>query len=178
MLTVSARIRHRLYRLLQGYAESRYYPLVTGVVALLCAVGFVPFVPVLLVAVLLSSRQWWSIALFTSLGSAAGGLIVLMIFHHLGWIQVMNAHPEWFEGEVWLWMIAWLSDYGLWALAMIAATPFPQSPALLFLAMTEQSWWFIWLALAGGKLIKYGGTAFLVRYFPSRLGWLRRRVGL
>lgn len=167
-------IQQRLKTLLEKYVVSRYYPVITGVVAFGCALAFIPFVPVLILAVLLSPSQWWLIGFFTSIGSAMGGVMLILIFHQIGWLQVMTAHPEWFESEAWQVMITWLTDYGVWALAFIGATPFPQSPALLFLAMVEQSWWSVLLALAGGKFIKYGFVAYLVCYFPSKLVWWRR----
>jgi len=163
------KIHNHIQRLLQRYALNRYYPVFTGGVACGCAVSAIPFVPVLIAAVLLSPLQWRSITVFTSLGSALGGLLVLLIFHHLGWVQVMEAHPEWFASSIWQMMLRWLTEWGVWALAVIAATPLPQSPALFFLAMTDQSWWGMWAALAGGKLLKYGSVAYLTRYFPERI---------
>jgi len=167
-------IQDRIRSILQRNAVHRYYPLLTGVIACGCAISAIPFVPVLIAAVLLSPTQWRSITIFTSMGSALGGVVVLLIFHHLGWVYVMQSHPEWFESDMWHWMLQWLTQWGVWALAVIAATPFPQSPALFFLAMTEQSWWAMWAALAGGKLLKYGLVAYLCCYFPQKLGWLKR----
>jgi membrane protein YqaA with SNARE-associated domain len=168
------KIHNHIQRLLKRHALNHYYPAFTGVIACGCAVSAIPFVPVLIAAVLLSPMQWRMITIFTSLGSALGGLLVLIIFHHLGWVQVMEAHPEWFANDIWQMMLRWLSEWGVWALAVIAATPLPQSPALFFLAMTDQSWWGMWAALAGGKLLKYGSVAYLTRYFPERI--LRMRL--
>lgn len=168
------KIHAYLQSLLQRHAMGRFYPLFTGAVACGCAVSAIPFVPVLIAAVLISPQQWRSIAIFTSMGSAFGGLIVLLIFHQLGWVYIMQSHPEWFNNDIWQLMLHWLTDWGIWALVLIAATPLPQSPALFFLAMTDQSWWGLWAALAGGKLLKYGSVAYLTRYFPERLGRYRR----
>lgn len=167
-------IHKKIQSLLQCYASGRYYPVVTGIVACGCAIGAIPFVPVLIAAVLLAPSHWRSIALFTSMGSALGGLIILFVFHNLGWVQVMQAHPDWFTSPGWQLMLSWLTQWGIWALALIAATALPQTPALLFLAMTEQPWWSMWLALAGGKILKYGSVAYLTRYFPERIAHYRQ----
>jgi membrane protein YqaA with SNARE-associated domain len=167
------KIHAYLQSLLQRHAVTTYYPAFTGLVACGCAVSAIPFVPVLMAAVLISPAQWRSISLFTSMGSALGGVLVLIIFHHLGWVQVMESHPEWFASDMWQMMLHWLTDWGVWALAVIAATPLPQSPALFFLAMTDQSWWAMWGALAGGKLIKYGSVAYLTARFPEKLAQFR-----
>lgn len=172
---INRQLYQRIHDFLQLRVHNRFYPLFTGLVAIGCSVGAIAFVPVLMVAVYLSPRRWHWIALFTSLGSALGGLIVLLLLHHLGWSQVMHAHPEWFTNEAWQLMLNWLSEWGIWALTIIAATPFPQTPALLFLAMTEQSWWSMWLALAAGKLLKYGSVAYLTYQFPERLQHYRQR---
>jgi membrane protein YqaA with SNARE-associated domain len=168
------KIHAYLQLLLQRHAYGKYYPAFTGLVACGCAVSAIPFVPVLMAAVLISPRQWVSIALFTSMGSALGGVFLLLIFHHLGWIYIMQNHPQWFNTQLWQLMLQWLSAWGVWALALIAATPLPQSPALFFLAMTDQSWWGMWAALVTGKLIKYGSVAYLTRYFPERLSRFRK----
>lgn len=168
-------IHQRLHDFLEARVHSRFYPLFTGVVAIACSVSAIAFVPVLMVAVYLSPQRWHWIALFTSTGSALGGLIVLLLFHHLGWNQVMHAHPEWFSNDAWQLMLSWLNEWGIWALTVIAATPLPQTPALLFLAMTEQSWWSMWAALAAGKLLKYGSVAYLTYQFPERLQRYRQR---
>lgn len=168
------KIHTYLQTLLQQHALAKYYPAFTGLIACGCAVSAIPFVPVLMTAVIIAPTQWRSITIFTSIGSALGGVFVLLIFHHLGWIQVMQSHPEWFSSTIWQLMLDWLSQWGVFALAFIAATPLPQSPALFFLAMTDQSWWSMWLALAGGKLLKYGSVAYLTRYFPERLSRARQ----
>lgn len=167
------RIHTTLQSLLQRHAIGSYYSVFTGLVACGCAVSAIPFVPVLMAAVILAPNQWRSIALFTSIGSALGGVAVLLIFHHLGWAMVMQSHPDWFSSDVWQFSLHWLTDWGVWALLVIAATPFPQSPALFFLAMTDQSWWSMWAALAGGKLVKYGSVAYLTARFPEKLSRFR-----
>lgn len=127
------KIHNHIQRLLQRYALSRYYPVFTGGVACGCAVSAIPFVPVLMAAVLISPAQWRSITLFTSLGSALGGVFVLLIFHHLGWVQVMQAHPEWFASDIWQMMLHWLTDwgYGHWRLLL---QPLTTKPRTLFLS--------------------------------------------
>lgn len=162
-------INRFILTLLQNLARRRDYPWWTGVMGIACSVMAIPFVPVLIAAVLLSPQQWRSIAIFSSMGSALGGLVVLQLFHYLGWLQVMNNHPEWFDTQIWQMTLSWLANWGVLALAAIAATPLPQSPALFFLAMTEQPWFEIWLALATGKLVKYGMVAYISCHFPNKL---------
>lgn len=166
------RLYQRLQALLEAHAGKTLYPPLVGLVALGCALGGIAFVPLLTVAVLLAPRHWLPITLFTSIGSAAGGTLLFLGFHHWGWQHITTLIPDLFSGELWQLTLGWLGDYGHWALMAIAATPLPQTPALAFLALTSHDALAIWLALAAGKLLKYGAVAYVSAMLPDRFNWL------
>jgi hypothetical protein len=69
------------------------YPLMVGAIALILTMSMtVPFASVLFTAVLLRRRRWPEIVLWSSIGSATGGLILYLVFHHLGanWSQLIR----------------------------------------------------------------------------------------
>jgi membrane protein YqaA with SNARE-associated domain len=65
-------------------------------------------------------------------------------------------------------VIAWTVEYGVIALFAIAALPLPQTPALIFFAITEPPVAQIFLAVLLGKMIKYFLLAMLAALFPAR----------
>jgi hypothetical protein len=94
------------------------YPLMVGIMAMAMTVSMtIPFASILIGAVLLRRDQWKEIVLVASLGSATGGLFVYLIFHYLGWNQIVDAYPDLTESKAWTDATAWVSDYGTWALA-------------------------------------------------------------
>jgi len=70
-------------------------------------------------------------------------------------------------------VLAWVGEYGVIALFFVAALPLPQTPALLFCALTRQPLLEVLAAVLLGKLLKYGLTAWLSLHFP---GTLRRWI--
>jgi membrane protein YqaA with SNARE-associated domain len=146
----------------------RAYPLMVGVLALVLTVSMtIPFASILIGAVLLRRDRWKEIVLVSSLGSATGGPVLYLIFHHLGWSQIAVAYPDLTQSKAWVDATRWVSAYGTWALLGIAAMPLPQTPALIFTAMSRLPISEIFLALFLGKLLKYGVYGFLAANLPS-----------
>jgi membrane protein YqaA with SNARE-associated domain len=153
---------------LRSATFARAYPLMVGVVALIVTVSMtVPFASILIGAILLRREHWRAIVLLSSLGSATGGMVLYVIFHHWGWPQLAAAYPELLQSKAWSDATIWVSTYGTWALLAISATPLPQTPALIFTAVSRLPLWEVFVALLIGKLIKYGAYGFLAARFPS-----------
>jgi membrane protein YqaA with SNARE-associated domain len=91
-----------------------------------------------------------------------------MGFYHLGWAQVYALFPDFATSPTWQRVTQWVSDYGVVALAWIAALPLPQTPALLLCGISKLSLTGVFFAMLIGKLAKYGVVAWLAAYFPKR----------
>jgi len=127
-----------------------------------------PFVPILIGAIAACRERAVVIVLLSSFGSAIGGLILYLIFHHLGWNQIIEAYPDLLQSKAWLDATHWVAEFGTVALFAVAASPFAQTPALAMAAITELPIWEVFLAILFGKIIKYGFYAWLVVRFPYR----------
>jgi membrane protein YqaA with SNARE-associated domain len=154
---------------LQRAARHRFMPTLVGVLAFgLTASMTVPVTSALIPAVLLSPRRWRSIALQAAFGSALGATLLVVLFHELGWQQVQALFPAILESRGWQRVIAWTNDYGVVALFVVAALPLPQTPALIFCAIAQQSGADVFLAVLCGKIIKYSVLAALAAMFPAK----------
>ena len=143
-------------------AERGSYPIVVGGLAFFATLSMcVPVVPLLTAAVLLSARRWKSIALCAAVGSGAAALVLYVVFHHLGWQRLLGYLPELTRSAKWSQIAGFTDDYGLLALTAIAASPLPQTPALVFVALAELSPLAVFGSIFSGKLAKYGFTAWL-----------------
>jgi membrane protein YqaA with SNARE-associated domain len=116
---------------------------------------------------------WGEVVLSSSLGSATGGLTLYLIFHHLGWNEIAVAYPDLVQSQAWLDATRWIEAYGTWALFAIAASPLPQTPALIFTAVSPSLAQQVFFALFVGKLLKYGIYALLAVKCSL---WLRSAV--
>jgi membrane protein YqaA with SNARE-associated domain len=161
-------LEQRVRAALERATGSRRYPLVVGVAAFILTVSMsVPFASALVVAVLLRRERWRAITLCSALGASLGGLLLYLVFHHLGWNQLVAWYPDIAASRSWRDATTWVARYGAWALFLIAATPLPLTPAVAFSAITRLPVLEVLVALFAGKLVKYGVYAWLVARFPE-----------
>ena len=158
-----------LMRALLRRADSRAFPVVVGAVAVAATLSMsVPFATLLVASVLMAPRRWGGIAVWASLGAALGAALLYLAFHHLGWARLFAAYPDVVRSSAWADATRWLSTYGVAALLVIAATPLPMTPALMFAAISRLPIAEVVFALWIGKLAKYLVYAWLASRFPER----------
>lgn len=162
-------LERSLRRALSGSGGKTLFPLLVGVMALGSTVTMsLPFAPILVFAVLLQPARAGRTVLAAALGSAVGGVLLYLMFHHWGWNTVIAKYPELVHGLAWREATAWLSREGVMALGVIAATPLPDTPGLLYAAIAHLSPFAIFLALLAGKLLKFSVYAAAAVKFPER----------
>jgi membrane protein YqaA with SNARE-associated domain len=156
---------------LRGATSAPAYALIVAVLAFVLTISMtIPAASILIGAVLLRRARWAELVVVASLGSAAGGVVLYLVFHHWGWSQVAAAYPDLVQSRAWADATRWVAAYGTWALLVIAALPLPQTPALIFTAVSRLPVEEVFLALLMGKLVKYGFYGFVAAKFPS---WFR-----
>ncbi len=145
------------------------YPWVVALIALVSTSSFAfPFVVVLIPAVLLAPQRWLLLGVLSGLSSGLGGGLLLKVFHFMGQEMVIAHFPELLEWGHWQQASVWINDYGLCALALIAASPIPQTPAILSYSLAEPSLLGAMIAISIGKTIKYVLLAWLTVRYPGR----------
>jgi membrane protein YqaA with SNARE-associated domain len=169
----------RIWAVLEGAVAARAYPFMVALIACLLTLSMtIPFASILIGAVLLNRERWIAIAVLSSFGSALGGLFLYSVFHHLGWSGVIALYPELTQSRAWSTATRWVSAYGTWTLFVFAASPFPQTPALIFTAVSRLPILEVFTALLFGKLFKYVLYGFVAARFPEwveRFASVRRR---
>lgn len=142
------------------------------VCGLLAALGTLtaafPVTAIVVPAALLVPLRWRSIALVCAVGSSLGATVLIEIVHHFGWNQLELWFPQMTSHEHWQTMQTWLDTYGVVSLFLVAASPLPQTPALIFFGIAGDHLGAIFLAMLAGKLLKYGVFAWLTSHFPER----------
>ncbi len=127
-----------------------------------------PVTAVVVPATLLVPGRWRQVTAVTALGSAISATVLVVIFHHLGWAQLYERFPELATHPTWSRVMAWLSSYGMAGVFLIALSPLPQTPALMFLGIARQDYPSVFIAMLAGKLFKYALFAWLAARFPER----------
>lgn len=163
------RLPRWLKRTLITSATHRYYPLVVALIAFVATATFsVPFAAVLVPAVLLAPARWLSIGLLSGIASGFGAAVLVEVFHHLGWEFIAARYPDLVQLDVLQWARDWLQSYGLIALLIIAASPMPQTPALLVYSLVNPSMLGVAAAIGIGKSIKYLFLSWVTARYPGR----------
>lgn len=154
---------------LAASAAYRYYPWVVALFAFAVTVTFsFPFAALLIPATLLAPQRWLSLGLLSGLGSGVGASVLVLVFHSVGWETIVQHYPDLVQMDAWQWVNDWLLRYGLLALLVIAASPMPQTPALLVYAVVDPFWPGVLLAVGAGKALKYTLLTWLTARYPGR----------
>ena len=158
-----------LRRLLMRSVAHRYYSLVVTAIAFASTITFsFPFAAVLVPAVLLSPRRWRTLGLLSGIASGLGAAVLVEIVQYLGSEFVVARYPELMQTQAWQTASEWLQDWGLLAMLIIAGSPMPQTPALLFCALAGVSTPGILGAVGIGKTVKYLFLAWATAHYPAR----------
>jgi membrane protein YqaA with SNARE-associated domain len=182
-----SRLEGLLQRLIRKSAEGHGFLFVCITLSLCGTVSAAyPVTAVIVPAALLVPPLWRQITVTSALGSALGATLLVMVFHHLGWTQLYERFPELATHATWIRVMAWVASYGTVALFLIAVSPLPQTPALIFFGIARHDYLSIFIAMLVGKLLKYGLFAWMATRFPERfsngigglLGFLRKTSGI
>jgi membrane protein YqaA with SNARE-associated domain len=158
-----------LKRLLTGFAGHRYYTVVVALIAFVSTATFTfPFAIVLIPAVLIAPRRWLLLGLMSGLASGVGAAVLVELFNHLGQELVVSRLPDLVQSQSWQLGSTWLRTYGLFALLLIAGSPMPQTPALLFYSLVDPSVLGVLVAVSIGKTVKYVFLAWATYRYPAR----------
>lgn len=163
-----------LVRTCERWGQTWGFPLWVAGAALLATVSMsAPVTAILVMATMMAPRRWRSVAIAGALGSAIGSTGLLLVFHHVGWTQVLAWFPGIGDTPYWRQLADWIGHYGLWALFVVAALPMPQTPAIVFLAMHRPEILPTLLAILAGKLLRYAVVCGATAIVPRALGGLR-----
>lgn len=164
------KVEDSLRRLLRHSAEGHAFLLTCAFLALVGTLtAAYPVTAVIVPAALLAPKRWLKITLVTALSSALGATALVILFHHMGWVQIYEHFPQLATHPQWSCVMDWVASYGVIALFVIAATPLPQTPALIFFGgVARPDYLGVFVAMLFGKLIKYGVFAWLTAHFPER----------
>jgi hypothetical protein len=160
-----------MHRLLRRVADTAWLTPFVSLLALLLTVSMtVPVTTMLLPTVLLAPRRWRAVVCAGAIGSALGATLLAIAFHHLGWAQMYAAFPALEQSARWVEIMNWTRLYGVFALFAVAALPLPQTPALVFCAITDLPTVEVFAAILAGKLIKYGVLGVLTSRMSHLVG--------
>ncbi len=155
---------------IQRYIDRPWYPyLVSLLVFLDMFVLFIPSDGLLVSAVLMRPKRWVRTFIIVSTGSALGALLLAYLLQWNPDYIMNDLFPYLFQNEGWKGTDRFVDDYGALALGVIAASPFPQLPAVMVASLAGMPLFSIFLACWIGRLSKYALFAWLASHAPKYL---------
>ncbi len=145
------------------FKESRFYHsflMVTGFFLMISCL--IPYETVLVPAVASNPKDWRKICAASVIGSALGAAALAAMFEHLGLPLMQHLFQDFERSKGWVMTAQWLGAYGPWAMAVIAALPIAQGPALAVAGLFKIPAYVILIAFLAGKSLKYSLISFLV----------------
>lgn len=141
---------------LQPYAEHWWFlPLGAALASAATLSLVVPVGPVLIALVALNPRRWRAVVVWAVLGSVAAGTLGAHLLGHFAMAWIARQLPQLVASTHWNHLMDWSASYGFLTLAVIAASPFAQTLALILAAMLGMRWPTVLGALLLGKGLKY-----------------------
>lgn len=136
-----------------------------------------PVTAVIVTAVMLSPQRWLRLSLGSATGSALAGAVIVGLSHWLGYNEIHTLFPHLISEQTWNQASHWIGDYGIWAIFGVGASPLPQMPLLIFFGIVDDRIVEAFLALLGGKILKYTLVAWVTQHFPEKFAFFRRING-
>ena len=132
-------------------------------------VSIIPTDSLLISCTLLRPQNWLKTAFWFAGGSTLGGYLLAVWLEHLGvdhlesWISGMSQSAMWGTIE------AWVSQYGLWTVLGLSASPLVVSPAVVLCVIAGVSAAKIGWVLLLGRIVKYTALAAITKFAPRLL---------
>ena len=125
------------------------------------ALETVPVTFLLSVYVAAGRKPVWRLVGVSSFGSALGALFLASAFHLWGFKLLFSYYPDLIATPAWTSIELWISKFGMFAIAGIAAVPLPLTPAIALCGLMRMPLATLFASVLIGKIVKYSVTASL-----------------
>jgi membrane protein YqaA with SNARE-associated domain len=162
-------VLHFIQRM-ERHVKKGWYPFLIAFFA--CVDLFIFVIPtdlLLITSVMAAPKRWITLAAFTTVGFILGCLIFALVVRHLGLPMVESLFPHITEHKTWAHSEVWVVEYGLWAIFVVSLLPIALHPIIAIAVLANVSITSICLVLLIGRIIKYGGFAWIASHSPRML---------
>lgn len=168
--------RHRIRKWVQrlNHFASRWWygPLLAFLSAADAFILVVPNEVILVVGVLANRKRWLSLALWITVGSALGGVLVAGLVSAYGQRVLEYFGPSvsvLTHSHTWKDSVLLIQRFGAWGLALISLSPLPQHAAIVLVGFAHVPLTHVFLGILLGRAIKYLLCAAGAAYAPETL---------
>jgi len=149
-----------------------YIPLIAVMGAIDMFILVVPTDGFMLTAVMARPRRWIAAALIVGLGSSVGAGFFAEAIHLYGETVVELILGPGPRSETWISVMGWVSEYGVWAVGLVAFGPFPIHPGIAMGALSGMSSVSVFMSVLVGRVIKNIIMCYIASHTPHLVGSL------
>lgn len=158
---------------LEKQMQSRFYFLILGGLSIIDVFVLVlPLDPLLIAAIFARPKRWWLFAITMALAYVAGLCLLAWGVKVYGIEFLHHFVPHIEKSSAWIRATQMTSQYGHWAILVIAISPIAQQPIVALAALAGTPIAEIAVYLTIGRLIKFG----FIGYVAYRSPPLIRRI--
>lgn len=158
---------------LQSYVDQAWYPPLIGILALIDnIVVVIPNDGILISSSMLAPKRWFNLALWVSIGSTLGALLLIVIIEKQGLPWILQLYPDIDKNQIWQWTHSFFENYGLLVVFVVAISPLAQQPAVILAGLAQTPIFELCLIIFTGRLIKFLIMAYVGSHAPRLLNKL------
>jgi membrane protein YqaA with SNARE-associated domain len=155
---------------LEQFADRPWYPALIGLLAALDnLIIIIPNDGILVASTLLIPRRWMIFALFISIGSALGAILLGLVTQSQGLPWVLEYFPGIDQTQVWKWTEEFFNQYGLYVVFAVGASPLLQQPVVILAALSQTPLLELSAVIFAGRFIKFNIMAYVASHSPRLL---------
>jgi membrane protein YqaA with SNARE-associated domain len=155
---------------LPHYADRPWFlPILSFTAALDYAIFIIPLDAIVVASISINKKRWWSISLWSALGSTAGAVLFTLLVQYFGENYLQQWAPHLLEGKFTQNMSDWLQNHGFWALMALGALPINQHPAVAIAALANVHFTHIAFAMFTGRILRYAIYTWLIGHAQKGL---------
>lgn len=133
-------------------------------------VVIVPNDPLVAASAFANPKKWLQVCIWMTVGSAFGAVSVAALVSTGSdwiWSHLVSEHLR--HSRAWIDSMKLIHHHGLWGLALISLSPLPQHAAVIIAGLVEMPLDKVFLGVFLGRVLKYGGIAYLAAKSPQVL---------
>lgn len=156
--------------ILEKYTDRFWYPPLIGILAALDNLFIIiPNDGILIASSMIAPKRWITFAIWVSIGSTIGAIILYLLLHRQGLPWMLEFFPGIDKSSMWQWTDRFFSDYGLIVVFIIGLSPLMQQPVIILAALADTPLEELTAAIFAGRIIKYFLLAYLGTHSPKLL---------
>lgn len=159
-----------MVKYLQTFIDRVWYGPLIGVLALIDNIILViPNDGILVSSSMLVPKKWLRFAVFISVGSTIGAVVLAALIEWYGVPFLQIYFPDIVSSRSFQVTESFFQDYGLWVVFFVALMPLIQQPAVVLAALAETPLWKLAIVVFIGRIVKFLIMSWVASHAPNYL---------